>query len=115
MKYCAIDLETTGLNSWSCDILEVGAVIADTNAEKTPLEMLPVFHCYFVQDTYQGDPFALAMNAEILKKIAVYMKDQKVAEKMDPNDYFIELEDSPCSTTCTTSSRKITRNLPARP
>lgn len=65
--YVSLDLETTGLPWQWCQILEVGAVWDDW---KSPLDRLPRFHCYVVNDRIVGEPFALAMNVEILKRIA---------------------------------------------
>ena len=66
-KYVSIDLETTGLDSRHCQILEVGMVVDDWS---TPVDQLP--SCSFLVDPglIQGEPFALQMNAEILREIA---------------------------------------------
>lgn len=68
MKYISIDLETTGLNETYCQIIEIGAVIDDTN-EDIPLEELPTFHCYVTHDIYKGDPYALSLHSNIFKRI----------------------------------------------
>ncbi len=68
-KIISIDIETSGLDYEWCQILEFGAVIEDTNNQKK-LEDLPSFHTYVVHDKVVGQPFALAMNANILKRIA---------------------------------------------
>lgn len=65
--YVSIDIETTGLPWTWCQILEVGAVIDDW---RSPLDQLPRFHCYIVHDRIVGEPYALSMNAAILKRIA---------------------------------------------
>lgn len=71
--YVSIDLETTGLDPDVCQILEFGAVIDDWH---TPIENLPQFHYYVLprrrvrgQMYLTGSPFALALNAKILKII----------------------------------------------
>lgn len=69
MPYVSIDIETTGLNPDTCQILEFGAVLEDW---QTPIHDLPKFHRYIVHDTIIGEPFALQMNAAILKKIATH-------------------------------------------
>lgn len=69
MKYCSIDIETTGLNHDNCDILEFGAVLDDLCSEM-PVKHLPTFHCYFVSHVYCGEPKALSMHAKILDRIA---------------------------------------------
>jgi hypothetical protein len=65
--YVSIDIETTGVDYEYCQILEFGAVIDDW---VTPLDKLPRFHAYLIHDRIQGEPFALAMNAEILRRLA---------------------------------------------
>lgn len=67
MRFLSIDLETTGLNSDRCQILEIGAVVGDLTS--APVETLPSFHRYIRHDQVIGEPFALAMNAEILRLI----------------------------------------------
>lgn len=68
MRYVSIDLETTGLDEETCQIIEIGAVIDDTSHE-TPIESLPTFHCYVYHPLYQGEPYALAMHSETFKKL----------------------------------------------
>jgi len=68
MKYISLDIETTGLNPETCDVLEVGAYLEDT-ANPLPREELPSFHRYVWKENYKGEPFALAMNVNIFKKI----------------------------------------------
>jgi DNA polymerase III epsilon subunit-like protein len=74
IPYVSIDLETTGLNPEYCQILEFGAVIDDWHL---PVEQLPRFHRYIKpSQEYDGQlfvcgqPYALALNAEILKRLA---------------------------------------------
>ena len=72
MKYVSIDLETTGLNPETCQIIEFGAVIDDT-ANPKPLNELPTFHLYIdhmEHNTIRGEPFALSMHSEIFRRIA---------------------------------------------
>lgn len=68
MKYLSIDLETTGLDESYCQIIEIGAVI-DNTTDNIPLEELSTFHCYVTHDIYQGEPYALFLNSDILKKL----------------------------------------------
>lgn len=68
MKYCSLDIETTGLDPKTCDILEIGAYIEDTNLF-FPREKLPSFHCYIWKENYRGEAYALQMNHNIFKKI----------------------------------------------
>jgi DNA polymerase III epsilon subunit-like protein len=65
--YVSIDLETTGLNPWSCQILEMAAIVENW---KTDLDLLPTFHVYIVHEAIIGEVTALHMNAEIIKILA---------------------------------------------
>jgi hypothetical protein len=67
LPYVSIDLETTGLLPETCQILEFGAVFDDWSR---PVEECPTFHCYISHNSVTGSPFALQMNAAILRKIA---------------------------------------------
>lgn len=71
MKYVSIDLETTGLNPETCQILEFAAVLDDLEDPK-PIEQLPKFQAYIVADTivYTGEPYALSMHSTIFRRIA---------------------------------------------
>jgi oligoribonuclease len=84
MKYCSIDIETTGLDPQACQILEVGAVIEDTS-NPLPLDELPVFHTYIVHHEIRGDAFALSMNSAILRKIANWKSDNSGASYTSPD------------------------------
>lgn len=66
MKYVSIDIETTGLDPETCQILQIGAVIEDT-LNPVPLEDLPSFKCIVEHENYSGSPFALSLNSWILK------------------------------------------------
>jgi hypothetical protein len=77
MKYVSIDIETLGLDyNWS-DIIEFGAIIDDLS-NPLPLEELPRFHTFIQKEKYKGEPYAMSMHSEILKKIA----------KKDENFYY---------------------------
>jgi DNA polymerase III epsilon subunit-like protein len=67
MKYVSIDLETTGLDWETCQVLEFGAVIDD---EVTPIDQLPTFQRIIRRDEVIGSPYAMWLNAELLMKIA---------------------------------------------
>jgi len=69
MKYVSIDIETTGLQTETCDIIEFGAVMDDLN-DPRPLCKLPVFHCYFTKENFNGNPYALSMHPKIFRRIA---------------------------------------------
>lgn len=75
MKYISIDIESTGLDIEQHDIIEFAAVIDDLKNPQ-PLDQLPVFHSYIKKRIYSGDPSALAMHAEIFRRIAENDQDK---------------------------------------
>ncbi len=88
MKYCSIDVETTGLDPETCDLLEVGAVVDDLSNREVDYDKLPRFHCYVVKNSYTGEPFALSMHGTIFRRIAektkpyLYLEDAFVATSL---------------------------------
>lgn len=68
MKYVSIDIETTGLDPYQCHILEIGAIIEDTNNPQCR-NLSPTFHCFIDREQYGGSLFALDMNANLLHRI----------------------------------------------
>jgi oligoribonuclease len=82
MPYVSIDLETTGLDPDTCQILEIGAVFDDWTK---PIDKLPVYHRYVQSSIYTGEPYGLALNEKILKRLAGtpennWLRAQEVAE-----------------------------------
>lgn len=73
MKYLAIDIETTGLDTQRDQVLEVGCII-DTLPKNggtlSPVHSLPRFRVLIRHDNVSGHPTALAMNHKILSAIA---------------------------------------------
>lgn len=65
--YISIDTETTGLDPERCQVLEFGAVLENW---RDPIDQLPYFHRYLKWDEVRGNPYAVSMNAETLRKIA---------------------------------------------
>ena len=63
--HVAFDLETTGLYPRRDQILQIGAVAFTPSTEDCE-----EFSCLVRWDRVSGDPFALQMNASILKRIA---------------------------------------------
>jgi len=70
MIFVSLDLETTGLDPKTDQILMVGAVIEDTDHPEVPVEDLPHFVCYVRHDRYEGGAFALSLNNWILSILA---------------------------------------------
>lgn len=83
--YVSIDLETTGLNPESCQILEIGLVVDDW---VSPIEELPTLRLLVEHKRIVGEPFALQMNQKILHSLAVkdaslnYVKAENACEVM---------------------------------
>jgi oligoribonuclease len=69
MKYVSIDIETTGLDPDYCNVIEFAAVVDDLE-KQYPTDELYKFHRYVMHPRYTGEPYALAMHANIFKKLA---------------------------------------------
>lgn len=69
MKYISIDTETTGIDPSLDQVLEIGAIIEDTNNPMS-FEDLPKFNVILLYDRYQGTPFAINMNKRIWEILA---------------------------------------------
>ena len=76
MKFCSIDIESTGLDLEKCQVLQIGAIIEDTLNIK-PLEECPTFNCIIIHDELTGSPFALNMNKMIIRHI----RDWQIADE----------------------------------
>jgi len=87
MKYVSIDLETTGLDPETCDIIEIGAVIDDLS---DPAIKLPQFHAYVVKESYQGEPYALSMHPKIFKRIATREEGYQYLQPEEVGKAFFE-------------------------
>lgn len=72
MKFISLDIETTGLDIENHQIIEFGGLLEDTSNPDVPCAMMPQFRWYVYQPEYRGSPFALSLNAAILKKIAEF-------------------------------------------
>lgn len=68
MNYISIDIETTGLDPVQDQILEFCAIADDW---QTPLGELPYFERVVKRDRIRGNPFAMHLNSELLKKISL--------------------------------------------
>ena len=67
LSYVSIDIETTGLDPETCQILEIGAVWDDWTK---PIDQLPVYHRLVYHTEYRGSAYALAMNANLLRHLS---------------------------------------------
>src|SRR5688572_12700985 len=66
MRILCIDIETTGLDPETCQIIELGALIGDCSEGTIEAE----YSVLVKHDVYQGEAFALQMNSQIFKEIA---------------------------------------------
>jgi len=65
--YVSIDIETTGLDPETCQILEIGAIVWKTNGS---IMQQPQFHKICNPGLITGEPYALNLNQRILKLLA---------------------------------------------
>ena len=71
MRYVSLDLETTGLNADNCQVIEFGAVIDDLTRPFDQNAAREIgFHKFVRHPLYRGEPYALAMNRDILDCLA---------------------------------------------
>lgn len=77
MRYVSIDIETTGLNPETCQIIEFAAVADDLRVQ-APLQSLPTFQAYVQHPLYTGEPYALGMHQKIFQKLAKPSENDKV-------------------------------------
>jgi hypothetical protein len=79
MTYVSIDIETTGLDPETCDVLEIGMVVDDTLHPEVPVEKLP--SCRILvrpeDECYRGQPYALSMHPKLFREIAEGMKNDR--------------------------------------
>ena len=71
MKYVSLDLETTGIDPEKHQILELGAILEDTN-NLLSFEDIPKFNCIIEREEIVGHPIALRMNKRIIDILADY-------------------------------------------
>lgn len=70
MRTLSLDIETTHVKPALGSILSIGLQYAVFNKETGNISYTKSFYGTVHQDLYSGDPYALAMNAEVLKYIA---------------------------------------------
>jgi DNA polymerase III alpha subunit (gram-positive type) len=73
MKYLAVDLETTGLTAGVNQIIEIAAILDDSDPSsqlaKTVVKKLPRFHAFIAHNRMTWDTVALRMNWELMREI----------------------------------------------
>lgn len=65
----SIDIETTGLNPDTCQVIEIGAVIDNTGPYSSAINAFPKFGCLIKCDLYTGEPYALQLNQGIFREL----------------------------------------------
>ena len=81
MKYVSIDCEMTGLDAETCQLLELGAIIEDTDNIKQ-IDEIPKFSCIVEHDHITGQPMGLHMNSRIIGILA-NMEDLNKTERAE--------------------------------
>lgn len=69
MKHFALDLETTGTNPQEDQILSIGIVAFELSQNDNPM-YYGTFECIIRHEKVTGQPYAMAMNQELLYRIA---------------------------------------------
>jgi len=82
MKYCSIDIETTGLDKENHQVLSIGVIIEDTE-KKLSFEEIPKFYGIILHREIKGSPRSIIMNKDIIEMIGVYNEgDEKLKKTM---------------------------------
>ncbi len=85
MIYVSIDIETTGLDPLSNNVLSIGAIIEDTT-KKLPYDECPKFNAIVLNKQLQGSPRAITMNKEVISMIGEYLEGtDEVREILNSN------------------------------
>jgi hypothetical protein len=85
MIYVSIDIETTGLDPLSNNVLSIGAIIEDTT-KKLPYDECPKFNAIVLNKQLQGSPRAITMNKEVISMIGEYLEGtDEVRETLNNN------------------------------
>jgi len=71
MIYLSIDIETTGLNPETCQILEIGAIYENSKIAH-PFDTIPTFRAILAHNFIQGEPNGLKMNNSLIESIIDY-------------------------------------------
>lgn len=82
MKYLSIDIETTGLDLETSQVLSIGAILEDTE-NPLPFDEVPKFHGVILRESIAGNLFAINMNSDLLETINQYQTAKDQDEKND--------------------------------
>jgi len=89
MRYCSLEIITTGLDPLKNDILEIGMIIEDT-IMKLPYEKIPKLRFWIDREHYRGNPYALVSNQEVFKQICK-LRDENSKRLIQPDDVFTKI------------------------
>ena len=71
MKYLSIDIETTGLDPKTCQILQIGILIEDTK-KILSFDKIPKLNLIIRHEKISGSIKAISMNSELISRIDDY-------------------------------------------
>lgn len=74
--YLAVDLETTGLDAETCQIIELAAVVETDWV--TPVEQLPTLHVLVEHHEYHGQAGAISLNQRVFAELAKPHPDRAI-------------------------------------
>ena len=89
MKYVSIDIETTGLDRENDLVLEIGAVIEDTD-KQLDFDEIPKYKAIINNGRISGSPYALNLNARIIEILTKIPSDKNPKELQIRLDYVIK-------------------------
>lgn len=94
MKYVSIDIETTGIDNETAQILSIGLVVEDT-VDVKPLEELPQLEIAIIRERIEGEIFAINMNRQLIQDVLEYKmartdEERKEIETRTRREYLYE-------------------------
>ncbi len=86
MKYVSIDVETTGLCPKTHHLIEVAAIISDTEDTITPIGQLPVYSSVIYRDPLTWSEYCIDLHT-----VNGLMRDLKLCKNQTPEKVYLEL------------------------
>ncbi len=84
MKIICIDVETTGLDPKTCQLLQAAFVLVDTKDTTTPVAERPSLVVDVLHDLYVGEPYAFSMHTELLRQHDKWKREKAGARPGTP-------------------------------
>jgi len=94
MKYLALDVETTGLDPMTDQVLEIAGVVDDLTQPATKLEDLPTFYAILNHSRLYGSPYALDMQRRLITAIAHRKDRSQILTPGEVLDQFVTFVDA---------------------